>query len=207
MDANPYLTTRPSTSVTKTNLNTAVFPWDQLLHHAEDTAGQILGRCSSRIVAHCMYRRRVPAALEPPGHELYAWIEHTLEIERSRADILGHGPGDTLTVTLSTRLTDGQFRNTTQQFQDALRAAMVRPTRTWTEVSGIRVTRAYNVHTRWFVELVRRGPNGDEFVRVEPWSLNNETGWTSRYAFVRMLTDELHLRQVASGAHFDQYAI
>lgn len=201
MHANPYVIT---TNLNTANSDTQPFPWHKL---ARDTAREILGHCSSRIFASNEYSRRVPDALAPE-QVLYARISQTLEIERSRAGIEGHGPKDTLTVTLSTYLlpNSSEFVDTTQQFQDEVRDAMHVPQRKWPNVSGIRLTRA-DSQSRWFVDLIRRVSHGEEIVRVEPWALSNMTGWTSRHSFVRMLTDELHLRHVAAAGADDRFVI
>ena len=194
---NPYLIT--------TNLKTAVFPWDKLLKHGGDTAEQILGLCTTHTFAYRHFTSRLPDAFQPPGHELHALMTQTLKIERSRAEIEGHGPQDTLTVTLSSAVNRDSscFDNTTQQFQHAVCAAIDVPPLTWTGVSRIRLVRTLGnpcvlVNTRHFVELVRQGAHGQEIVCAETWALANLTGWTSRHVFAHRLTQDLHLRHVTA---------
>jgi hypothetical protein len=99
MRANPYLITR--------NFKTAVFPWPQLLEHGEDLADKILGLCHSKIFAYRVNQRRCPEAVRPPQLPSYLSTNQILEVERSRAEITGHGPHDKLTVTFSDIVTRG----------------------------------------------------------------------------------------------------
>jgi hypothetical protein len=101
MFANPYLIT--------TNLTTAVFPWDRLLEREEAIADKILGLCGSRVFAYRWNDRRCPETLRPRKMQFYVPTKQILEIERSRADIEGHGPKDKLTVTFSDVVQRGRF--------------------------------------------------------------------------------------------------
>jgi hypothetical protein len=75
----------------------------------------------------------------------------------------------------------------------------VRLEQTWTDVSKIRLVRgrAYldDQCTRYYVELVRQGTDGEETVRIEHgFSLTVLPGYTPVQVFARRLREELHLR-------------
>ena len=237
MDANPYLCgERPCKTVTKTNLNTAVFPWHRLVEHAEDIADQILARCPSKISAYCSSERLCPEALRPRGLPFWLSTKQTLEIERSRAEIEGHGPKDKLTVTFSDVVRRGRFFLDDQVAKlddDALSSssddsssdrppldvnavcaaisAAMDHKQTWTDVSKIRLVRgrAYldDQCTRCYVEFVRQGTDGEETVRIEHgFSLNVMPGYTPMHIFARRLSEELHLRHAFVDG-VDEYAV
>ena len=96
MDANPY--------VIRANFSTAVFPWARLEERGgTDIQGIILGLSASRVFADRHFSSRLPEDLQPlQGQLLYALMTQTLSIDQSRPRIEGHGPEDTLTVTLRT---------------------------------------------------------------------------------------------------------
>jgi hypothetical protein len=222
MSANPYVI-RAGSSVA--NFCTAVFPWDRLLERGGDVAHKILGLCGSRVFAYRPDERRCPEALRPRKMPSYVPTQQILEIERSRADIEGHRPKDKLTVTFSDVVERGRFfleRLVAQAVEDdsssddsssddsdyspldvnavcaAISAAMDHK-QTWTDVSKIRLVRgrAYldDQCTRYYVELVRQGTDGEETVRIEHgFSLTVLPGYTSVQVFARRLREELHLR-------------
>jgi hypothetical protein len=159
------------------------------------------------MLAERQFASSLPERLQPTqGQLLYALMTQTLSIERPRQRIEGHGPEDTLTVTLSTvvRRDWSGFNNTTQQFQDEVCAAMDVQPQSWTGVSRIRLVRTPSVaiNSRHFIELVRQGRH----VRVETFELSNLEGWTSRHDFALSLTGQLHLRH-AVVAGVDEYAV
>jgi hypothetical protein len=204
VDANPY--------VIRANFNTTGgFPWARL---ANDMQNQILDQSASRIFAERQFASRLPEPLQPrQGQLLYALMTQTLSIERPRQRIEGHGPEDTLKVTLSTvvRRDWFGFDNTTPQFQDQVCAAMAQtwPPQSWTGVSIIRLVRTLQgglpgdaANLRHFIELVLPRRN----VRVETFALANLTGWTSKHDFALLLTRQLNLRHTIV-AGVDEYAV
>jgi hypothetical protein len=225
--ANPYVIGAGSSAA---NFCTAVFPWDRLLERGGDVAHKILGLCGSRVFAYRSDERRCPEALRPRKMPSYVPTQQILEIERSRADIEGHGPKDKLTVTFSDVVRRGLFfleDQVAQAHEDAsssddsssdgsssddsdyppldvnavcaaISAAMDHK-QTWTDVSKIRLVRgrAYldDQCTRYYVELVRQGTDGEETVRIEHgFSLTVLPGYTPVQVFARRLREELHLR-------------
>jgi hypothetical protein len=200
MRANPY--------VIRANFKTAVIPWPELLEHEPGIANKILGLSAARVFASRVFYKRLPDALQPQeGHVLYdeelpvhALMEQTLKIERPRQRIEGHSPEDTLTVTLSTvvdRNWSG-FQNTTQEFQDAVCAAMDMPPRTWTNVFKIRLRRGLGYDfRRIYVDVVqrvwRRNHYREQTVQLDTFLHTDGTTWVSEHDFAHRLTDELQL--------------
>jgi hypothetical protein len=149
-------------------------------------------------------------------------MEQTLKIERSRQRIEGHGSEDTLTVTLSTvvdRNWSG-FQNTTQQFQDAVCAAMDVPPQTWTNVFKIRLRLGLGLDfRRIYVDVVQRVPHRnhrnlgnlgnhyrEQTVRLDTFLLTDGRTWVSEHDFARRLTQELQLRWRLVGG-VNEYAV
>ncbi len=106
MPVNPYAVNKLSLSTT--NFKTAIFPWDQLLEREPGIAEQVLRRCRiSCEPYHRTYNAYWPQALRPPqlpptlNDSHYLHMTEFLRIERPRANILGHGPQDLMTVTFS----------------------------------------------------------------------------------------------------------
>jgi hypothetical protein len=219
--ANPYVIGAGSSAA---NFCTAVFPWDRLLERGGDVAHKILGLCGSRVFAYSSHERRCPEALRPPKMRPYLSTQQILEIERSRQQIEAHGPKDKLTVTFSDVVRRGRFfldAQVAKAHEDdsssddsdydsdyspldvnavcaAISAAMDHK-QTWTDVSKIRLVRgrAYldDQCTRYYVELVRQGTDGEETVRIEHgFSLTVLPGYTPVQVFARRLREELHLR-------------
>ena len=216
MPANPY-----STGITRANFKTAKFPFDRLLEHEEGIANKILGLSAARVFASRVFYKRLPDALQPQeGHVLYdehhdvhALMEQTLKIERSRQRIEGHGPEDTLTVTLSTvvKRNWSGFQNTTQQFQDAVCAAMDMPPRTWTNVFKIRLRLGLGHDFRKiYVDVVqrvrRRNHYHEQTVQLDTFLPTDGRTWVSEHDFARRLTQELQLRWRHVGG-VDEYAV
>jgi hypothetical protein len=226
-DVNPYAI---STTNSTTNFNTA-FPWDQLREREPGIADQILRRCSTRCEPyHRTYRAYWPQALRPPqlppnfANSHYLHMTEFLRIERPRANILGHGPQDLLTVTFSGVVTRGGFGLDYYAAQaeeegwpfdeDAICRAMDY-TQTWTDVSKIRLVDATPIGNTgliqrgiFHVELVRQlFPHGEETVRV-PRLLHFglARNMTLFINFDRALTERLHLRRAFVGGA-DEYAV
>jgi hypothetical protein len=181
-----------------------------------------------------VHDRLWPHALRPPQLRLFPHASHylemrqTLEVERSRAKIEGHGPDDKLTVTFSDVVTRGhgfgldyyaaQAEEKGCPFdEDAIYAAMDYK-QTWTDVSKIRLVRgrAYldEQCTRCYVELVRPGAgeengeeNGEETVRIpHGFCLSVRAHTTPMDIFARRLSEELHLRRAFVDG-VDEYAV
>ena len=227
IDVNPYAI---STTNSTTNFNTAMFPWDQLLEREPGIADQVLRRCSTRCEPyHRTYDAYWPQALRPP--QLPTNYSHSLDmtefliIERPRANILGHGPQDLLTVTFSGVVTRGGFGLDYYAAQaeeegwpfdaDAICRAMDY-TQTWTDVSKIRllnrtpigINTGPNPRVDFRVELVRQQfPHGEETVRL-PRLLHfgPARNMTPFINFDRALTERLHLRRAFVGGA-DEYAV
>jgi hypothetical protein len=224
-DVNPY-------AISTTNFKTAMFPWDQLLEREPGMAEKILRRCSTRCEPyHRTYKAYWPQALRPPqlpptlNNSHYLDMTEFLRIERPRANILGHGPQDLMTVTFSGVVT----RNTAHGFgfidldyyaalaeekgwpfdADAICRAMDY-THTWTDVSKIRLVDRGSDPGRgdFRVELVRQlFPHGEETVLL-PRLLHFGLGrnMTARHIFDRDLIQRLHLRLAFVGGA-DEYAV
>jgi hypothetical protein len=222
MPVNPYAIT---------NFQTGVFPWDRLLEREPGIADQILRRCSTRCEPyHRTYGAHWPQALRPPqlpAHNLE--MTEFLTIERSKANILGHGPQDLMTVTFSGVV----IRNTGHGFDfdldyyealaeergwpfdaDAICAAMDFA-HTWTDVSRIRLLNAtpINIHTGpiqhgvFRVELVRQGAHGEETVQLPRlFHFGPGRNMTQFINFDRALRQQLHLRRAFVGGA-DEYAV
>jgi hypothetical protein len=209
MPANPY---------TITNFKTAKFPFDRLLEREEGIANKILGLCGSRVCAYRSYDRRWPEALRPPKLRLPpVKCKQILEIERSRANIEGHGPEDKLTVTFRDVVRRGRFGldgdvAQAEEFADywddssedeapvdvnAICAAMDYK-QTWADVSKIRVVRGLAWRdvecAKYYVELVRQGEDGEETVRIPHDFCLRDKYTTPIVDFERRLSEELHLR-------------
>jgi len=227
MPVNPY-------AVSTTNFKTAVFPWPQLLEREPGIAEQILRRCSTRCEPyHRTYRAYWPAALRPPqlqpnfANSHYLDMTELLRIERARANILGHGPQDLMTVTFSghvIRNTDDVYPLDLDYYEavaaergwpfdaDAICRAMDY-TQTWTDVSRIRLLNATPIniisiqHGVFRVELVRQGAHGEETVQL-PWQFYFGPGrnMTPFINLHRALTEQLHLRRARVGGA-DEYAV
>jgi len=147
-----------------------------------------------------------------------------LRIERLRSNILGHGPQDLMTVTLSgvvTRNTGHGFDFDLDYYEalaeengwpfdaDAICRAMDY-THTWTDVSKIRLVDAGSDPGRgdFRVELVRQlFPHGEETVLL-PRLLHFGPGqnMTARHIFNRDLIQRLHLRFAFVGGA-SEYAV
>jgi hypothetical protein len=227
MPVNPYATT---------NFQTAVFPWDQLLEREPGIADQVLRRCSTRCEPyHRTYHAYWPQALRPPqlpptlNDSHYLPMTEFLRIERPRANILGHGPQDLLTVTFSgvvTRNTGHGFGFIDLDYYEALAEERGWPfdadaicramdyTQTWTDVSKIRLVNCTpigptgpNQRGDFRVELVRRGADGEETVRL-PRLLHFglARNMTLFINFHRALAEQLHLRRAFVGGA-DEYAV
>ncbi len=216
-----YLCMRANPYVIRANFNTAVFPWDLLLERGGDLADKILGLCHSKIFAYRVNQRPCPEAVRPPQLPSYLSTNQILEVERSRAEITGHGPHDKLTVTFSDIVTRGhgfgldRYAAEAEEEglpfdEDAICAAMDYK-HTWTDVSKIRLVRgrAYldDQCTRCYVELVRQGTDGEETVRIgHGFSLTVMPGYTPMHIFARRLSEELHLRHAFVDG-VDEYAV
>jgi hypothetical protein len=212
MRANPY--------VIRANFKTAVFPWAELDEHEPGIANRILVLSASSVFASREFQSRLPEALQPPqGQLLYPLMEQTLKIERSRQSIEGHGPEDTLTVTLSTvvRRDWSGFQNTTQQFQDQVCAAMDKAPRTWTNVSKIRLRLGLGYDNgKIYVDVVQRVPHRnhrnlgnhyrEQTVQLDTFLPTNGRDWVSDHDFARRLTQELQLRWRHVGG-VNEYAV
>jgi hypothetical protein len=213
MPANPY-------TITRANFKTAKFPFDRFLEREEGLAKKILGLAGSRVCAERSYDRRWPEALRPPKLRLRSVnCQQILEIERSRANIEGHGPEDKLTVTFRDVVRRGYFgldgdvalRNTPGDLcwddssedeapvdVNAICAAMDYK-QTWADVSRIRLVRGLSYLdvecAKYYVELVRQGEDGEETVRI-PHDFCLRDKYTTRVEdFERRLSEELHLRR------------
>ncbi len=79
-----------------------MFPWKDL---DTDMQEQILRKTALRFVFNQRFERRVPLELRPPlsyaQDTSYADTIQSLVIQRSRSNIEGHCPNDTLTVSFS----------------------------------------------------------------------------------------------------------
>jgi hypothetical protein len=220
MPVNPY-------AVSTTNFKTAVFPWDRLLDREPGIAGQILSRCSTCCEPYYeTYNAYWPQRLRPEQFVAnYLDMTAFLIIERRRANILGHGPRDTLTVTFSDVVTRGgptgldyyaaQAEEEGWPFdEDAICRAMDY-TQTWTDVKKIRLLDRTAIGSYWLstgrrdfcVELVRQSAHGEETVRL-PRLLHFglALGMTAFDNFARDLTERLHLRRAFVGGA-DEYAV
>ena len=216
MPANPY-------TITRANFKTAKFPFDRLLEREEGLAKKILGLAGSRVCAKRFYDGRWPEALRPPKLRLRSvTCEQILEIERSRANIEGHGPEDKLTVTFRDVVRRGSFGldgavARAEQFADywdasssddsssdeapvdvnAICAAMDYK-QTWADVSKIRLVRGRAWRdvecAKYYVELVRQGEDGEETVRIPHDFCLRDKYTTPIVDFERRLSEELHLR-------------
>lgn len=222
MPVNPYATT---------NFKTGVFPWDRLLDREPGIAEQIVRRCSTRCEPyHRTYRKYWPAALRPPqlqpnfANSHYLDMTELLRIERARANILGHGPQDLMTVTFSglvIRNTDNVHALDLDYYEalaeergwpfdaDAICRAMDY-TQTWTDVSRIRLLNGTPINhgsSSFRVELVRQGAHGEETVQL-PWQFYFGPGrnMTPFINLHRALTEQLHLRRARVGGA-DEYAV
>jgi hypothetical protein len=223
-DVNPY-------AITTTNFKTAMFPWDQLLEREPGIAEQIVRGCSTRCEPyHRTYNAYWPQTLRPPqlpptsANSHYLHMTELLRIERPRANILGHGPQDLMTVTFSgvvTRNTGSGFDFDLDYYEalaeekgwpfdaDAICRAMDY-THTWTDVSKIRlVDRGSDPGRADFrVELVRQlFPHGEETVLL-PVLLHFglARNMTARHIFDRDLIQRLHLRFAFVGGGYE-YAV
>ncbi len=179
MHANPYVI-RANLAATKGLLFNTTGSWQEL---EEDMQEKILGLAGSRVRALRSYDRSWPEALRAPKLRKlrpYVKCEQILEIERSRANIEGHGAEDKLTVTFRDGVTRGEFgldgdvaqaeenySSSDDSSEDeapvdvnAICAAMDYK-QTWTDVSKIRVVRGrawQDVEcAKYYVELVRQG--------------------------------------------------
>lgn len=222
MRANPYVITE--------NFNTAVFPWDQLLERKRSgacgVADKILGLCSSKVFAFDTYYADWPEALRPPQVPSRALLpmKQTVAVERSRANILGHGRHDSLTVTFTDRVKRRPYWHEdvlsvwAEQAeeegwpfdQDAIYAA-TDYTEIWTEVSKIRLvperSNWENRSGRHYIELVLQGEHGEETVRIgRGFLLSDVPGFTSKQMFGRSLSERLRLRR-ATVNFVDEYAV
>jgi len=211
MPANPY-------TITRANFKTAKFPFDRLLEREEGLAKKILGLAGSRVCAKRCYDGRWPEALRPPKLRLRSVpCEQILEIERSRANIEGHGPEDKLTVTFRDVVSRGRFgldgvvaraeeyaSSSDDSSSDeapvdvnAICAAMDYK-QTWADVSKIRVVRGLawqdELCGKYYVELVRQGEDGEETVRIPHDFCLSDKYTTPIVDFERRLSEELHLR-------------
>jgi hypothetical protein len=222
MRANPYVI-RANLAETNGLLFNTAGSWQEL---EEDMQEKILGLCGSQVFAYRSHERRLPEELRPPELLSLVSCNQILEIERSRANIEGHGPEDKLTVTFSDVVTRGNgfygldcdaARAEEQGWpfdEDAIYAAMDYK-QTWTDVSKIRLVRG-RAHlddqcTKCYVELVRQGEDGEETVRIpHDFYLSNLAHTTPMHFFARRLSEELHLRHTVVqevDGNVDEYAV
>jgi hypothetical protein len=186
---NPYL-------VCATRRSPEKFPWPELEAHNNDMRDKILGLAGLRVVYEYRTEHPLPVELRPPGmpedRHPYPETHEKLVIERSRHEILRHGPLDTLTVTYS-ELVDRDWwgfadykENGYPLDQDAVCTAMDFK-QTWSDVSKIRL------HSSREIELLMQGKDGEESVSISPNLLRGHGRAMENFA--RRLTDELHLRR------------
>jgi hypothetical protein len=89
-------------------VRTGVFDWFGLKDKNSDMTDRILRLAGLRIELRWLDQsRELPDELRPPGRPAhlpeYPLYEQNLVIERSRHSIRGHGPRDSLTVTMTYR--------------------------------------------------------------------------------------------------------
>jgi len=185
--ANPYLCTGVKGQSSDPNT------WSEL---PEDLQDKILRRAGTCFVYRCRSERRVPEELWPrQAHRDWrpVWAEtlQQIVIERSRQSILGHGPGDTLSVRFSDcvdRHWWGFSRPGRRFNKDAVCAAMDQG-KTWRGVCKIRL-RGSDV---FCFELVRQDAAGRERSKViESVHIDSVA---EKEALARRLVEELHLRR------------
>ena len=194
-------------------LCTGTLTWNDL---NSDIQGKILRKVGLQFVYEFISERRVPLELRPPllpSNRGNAWAGTTqrLVITRSRHDILGHGPDDTLTVRFSD-LVDRNYYifNHGGEYdlgydRHAVCSAMDIK-RTWTDVFKIRLVYVDNLFEHqddYVVLLVRRGVDGNEEVIETDIQLHTRE---NKDAFARRLVEELHLtRRIVAG--FDEFTL
>ena len=196
------------------------FPWKQLLEKAPGIAHKILSISSSRVLAYRSHERRSHEAQKLlPKMPIALDTEQILEIERSRDEIEGHCPQDTLTVTFSDVVRRGSLwldseveeaiENNSSDDESswddlpldanaicAKISAEMDLKQTWTDVSKIRLvpSTAYD-RTTCYVELVRPGEDGEETVRVQHgFLLSDRPKYTSMLTLMSKLSEKLLLR-------------
>jgi hypothetical protein len=174
-----------------------------------DIQGTILRKVGLQFVYEFISERKVPLELRPPllrPNRGNAWAGTTqrLVITRSRHDILGHGPDDTLTVRFSDLVDRNYYifnhggKYDLGYDRHAVCSAMDIK-RTWTDVFKIRLVYVDNLFEHqddWVVLLVRRGVDGNEVIETDIQLHAGE----NKDAFARRLVEELHLtRRIVAG--------
>jgi hypothetical protein len=189
-----------------------VFPWKDLDPDLQD---KILRKVVLRFVFNQHFERQMPLEAAPLQLPLssarnmpYVDTIQSLVIQRSRSNIEGYGPNDTLTVSFSDCVDRGQacFNHRLWEVgydEDAACRAMDIKC-TWTGVFKIRLV--FNddfwlseVQDNYDILFVRRGVHGNEEVVAAPTMFSLYTRG-NKEAFARRLVEELRLtRRIVAG--------
>ena len=184
------------------------FPWNEL---DTDMRDKILRKVFLRFAFQQPFERRMPLMQFPLSHARnmpYVDTIQSLVIQRSRSNIEGYGPNDTLTVSFSDCVDRGRasFNHRLWEVgydEDAVCRAMDMQC-TWTGVFKIRLV--FNdgywvseVHDNYDIHFVRRGVDGNEEVVTAPTMFSIYTRG-NKEAFARRLVEELRLtRRIVAG--------
>jgi len=200
---NPY--------VVRTGGDKKGFDWMDLKDTHPGLTDKILGQAGLRIEYTWLNQTRsLPAHLRPPGmpaeHEYWPTFIQKLVIDRSRYNICGHGPCDSLTVTFSERVDrrDYFLQYATEQGWLIDKEAIFNAldyTQTWTNVKKIRllpVEGGYNI--RYHMQLVQRDQDIVNFCLIPESKLSCTAHLKDMIA--HRLTEGLQLRHaVVGGVH------
>ena len=202
-------------------VRTGVFDWNRLKDKNPDLPDNILARAGSRIELTWDKQRRLPDSLRPPGmpeeKQSHPLTKQKLVIERSRRSIRGHGPLDSLTVTLSERVNryDYDFQYAEEQgwpFDKHKVFAAMDNTQTWTNVKKIKLIcpgesnpRLRGVNAAYHMQLVRGGAHvTKEIVTIPDSQLSIYEHLKNNIA--QRLTEGLQLHHAVVGG-VDEYSV